>query len=1155
MGSAMRMSGLLLVLMCGCQQLPSPKSGTNDQSMNAARSRCSTSSSRILDVVAERSTGSPRTDTFRFTLSVPTQVCVRIDSPTENGHRATSGWVTIDGISLLSPADLTEGFAGLEVPIPLSAGEHTLEVRVVSKPGTRLLVHLEAMSSDVCPISGPSIVVDPINSLTSYNPLRLTGETQPGAAIHVTGGAGEGWATAQADGRFLLQVPLSPNSVNSLSVVATDSCGDSSPPLALTVVHDDVHPEGRAYPDPFQKCAPVTILLRSPDLSNGGDVASIHLPAAQNLRAPTRLAVTAAVPDLATGYVAQLAYGSGQQQNHCSYVYVGSSRSFELSHCDAADGASPALLSSTEVSLSMLGLVHQRAFSVRAELASLAPCPGRPLLGGAKFFDRGGIEGEWLVVLDERAVTAAAVDATAQRLAQQAGGTVFATFPGQPLGFALRASRLGARTVAGDSSVRFVESNVPFRGAGITIPLTGNHWALDRMDQVGSSPGTNDLRFRWPATAFRANERPRLYVLDTQARLTHGFLESVPSRQAPPFRTQCAFGAGINSGHGTAVAAVAAGLYGSSQALVQELVVVPVLGLGGALGGCDFAMGPEVVDGLTYTLNDSRAGDVVNMSFGSPILTGLVEMSINALLAGGRVVVAAAGNESELVSYPPANVPSVLTVGGTQEADLPYVRTNFGPEVELNAPASNVFTASDATDSDPANAQGTSVASPLVAGLAVHAVLAGGEPQSSLGYVDAISAKLQADGVSKVRSDGRVDQLPVLRGRVLERGELVVSNQTLPLRSAVANLGSSLFIGLKASASTSSLLRIALAPDGTPVPGTVPISVRNTASEWCSALSPAWLSFPSNVLVGCWAPTGSTLVRYNESGQPIAGPIAVSSTDVPFKIASFINPIANLETQVILFNSQNGGVASPRWTMEKIKLGVWSPLNTIQAVEISAPAGRLIFGADLSVECRAARFCDVYVTSTARLAVLPPGVMSDAVVLVHKLVLDLGSAVLSGPEVVYQRSIVIPSPPGCYLSDVATGYGAEAVGVVADRGSFTVVYTIGNTDPDLVTAACRISGSTYVATPNGEDRWAAGEFADSISWSREHNTALIAGEVVALDGMNSTPVVWGTDRSLARRMSWQRPNFVSAALLTESYRGFVLESSPLFELRLRWFDP
>ena len=77
----------------------------------------------------------------------------------------------------------------------------------------------------------------------------------------------------------------------------------------------------------------------------------------------------------------------------------------------------------------------------------------------------------------------------------------------------------------------------------------------------------------------------------------------------------------------------------------------------------------------------------------------------------------------------------------------------------------------------------------------------------------------------------------------------------------------------------------------------------------------------------------------------------------------------------------------------------------------------------------------------------------------------------------------------------------------------------------------------------------------SLPWSRGNNTALVAGAIVSLDGLNSTPVVWGTDRSLARRMVWQPANTVTTLLLSESYRGFAIEFSPTLELRLRWFDP
>ena len=82
----------------------------------------------------------------------------------------------------------------------------------------------------------------------------------------------------------------------------------------------------------------------------------------------------------------------------------------------------------------------------------------------------------------------------------------------------------------------------------------------------------------------------------------------------------------------------------------------------------------------------------------------------------------------------------------------------------------------------------------------------------------------------------------------------------------------------------------------------------------------------------------------------VGGPIAVAASDVPFRIGSFIRVADNTETQVILFNSQSGGVGSPRWTGERIKLGVLTPLNALEVIEIPAPPGTWIFGADVSVD-------------------------------------------------------------------------------------------------------------------------------------------------------------------------------------------------------------
>jgi subtilisin len=115
--------------------------------------------------------------------------------------------------------------------------------------------------------------------------------------------------------------------------------------------------------------------------------------------------------------------------------------------------------------------------------------------------------------------------------------------------------------------------------------------------------------------------------------------------------------------------------------------------------------------------------DVINMSFGSSAPLGAERDALASLESAGVTLVSSAGNSSGgAVGYPAAYT-SVVAVSSTTPADALSSFSSVGPEVEIAAPGSNIYSTSK--DGGYVHMSGTSMASPHVAGAAALVVAAG----------------------------------------------------------------------------------------------------------------------------------------------------------------------------------------------------------------------------------------------------------------------------------------------------------------------------------------------------------------------------------------------------------------------------------------------
>ena len=182
-------------------------------------------------------------------------------------------------------------------------------------------------------------------------------------------------------------------------------------------------------------------------------------------------------------------------------------------------------------------------------------------------------------------------------------------------------------------------------------------------------------------------------------------------------------------GHGTAVAGIIAAA-ADGQGLVGGAPGVTILPLkvGDQIGASSFTIAEAVYGAI------ERGVQVINLSLGADTPSGALERAIEQAYARGIVVVAAAGNTPDSVTFP-ASYPEVIAVGGaTADGKRLASFTSRLTRVDLVAPAENVLTTSwDGQEPSWDRRTGTSFAAPMVS--ATAALVRSIAPDSSVEWV------------------------------------------------------------------------------------------------------------------------------------------------------------------------------------------------------------------------------------------------------------------------------------------------------------------------------------------------------------------------------------------------------------------------------------
>jgi subtilisin family serine protease len=313
----------------------------------------------------------------------------------------------------------------------------------------------------------------------------------------------------------------------------------------------------------------------------------------------------------------------------------------------------------------------------------------------------GALPAAYIVVLRRDAVD---VPGVASRLVSRHSGSLGYVYTAALKGFSAHLTEAAKRALLADPLVAYVE---PDQVVEADVTQSNATWGLDRIDQ-------RDLPLTGTYSYSEGGWGVNVYIIDTGIRTTHA---EFGGRATGAF-TAVNDGNGTNDcdGHGTHVAGtVGGGISGVAKKV--RLYAVRVLGCDGrgTLSG--------VIAGVDWVTANHASPAVANMSLGAGISPALDD-AVTASIAAGVVYAVSAGNGNSLgvaqdaCTQSPARVPGALTVSASTSSDAKASWANYGTCVDIFAPGVGITSSYNRNDADAAVLNGTSMASPHVAGAA-----------------------------------------------------------------------------------------------------------------------------------------------------------------------------------------------------------------------------------------------------------------------------------------------------------------------------------------------------------------------------------------------------------------------------------------------------
>jgi subtilisin family serine protease len=323
------------------------------------------------------------------------------------------------------------------------------------------------------------------------------------------------------------------------------------------------------------------------------------------------------------------------------------------------------------------------------------------------------IPGQYIVVFKEEMVSSASVSAIAAELASQYNGTLLHTYDDALSGFAVSfPADKDAEAVNGlrqDERIAEVEQDsivTLTEETAMDVVQSNAPWGLDRINQ-------RTLPLNGQFSYNRTGSGVRVYVIDTGINIAH-----------TEFSGRASYGydavdgslpAADCNGHGTHVAGTIGGrTYGVAKGV--SLIAVRVLSCSGS------GSTSGVIAGINWVTNQKRANPsipmVANMSLGGGASSALDTAVRNSINYGVTYAIAAGNSNANACNYSPARVAAALTVGATASNDARASFSNYGSCLDLFAPGVSIRSAWYTSNSAVATLNGTSMATPHVAGVA-----------------------------------------------------------------------------------------------------------------------------------------------------------------------------------------------------------------------------------------------------------------------------------------------------------------------------------------------------------------------------------------------------------------------------------------------------
>ncbi|KAG2497251.1 hypothetical protein HYH03_004835 [Edaphochlamys debaryana] len=258
-------------------------------------------------------------------------------------------------------------------------------------------------------------------------------------------------------------------------------------------------------------------------------------------------------------------------------------------------------------------------------------------------------------------------------------------------------------------------------------------WGLDRIDQAGL-PLDGIYRYQGLGTGVNVyvvdsgvrGSHQQFRVLAPQAAQAPGWISS-SSRNPPVLGAASRVTAGVNVllgpnsvergdsdcyGHGTHVASLVGGV---DNGVAKNVTIHPVQVLDCSGNGNESVL----LWGLDWVARNLRAPAVVHMSLEGPYSAAVNAQVEQLVTKMGAVVVVAAGNRNvDSCGVSPASAQSALTVAAIAADGRRWYKSNWGSCVDVFAPGVSIMAAVPWSDTAEAAKTGTSMAAPLVSGVA-----------------------------------------------------------------------------------------------------------------------------------------------------------------------------------------------------------------------------------------------------------------------------------------------------------------------------------------------------------------------------------------------------------------------------------------------------